>query len=878
MAAEEQGPGTGGPQGGQGEPSSPSHRSARAARIEKLERQRADPGSRYEVRGELGRGGMGLVYEVWDTDLRRALAMKVLRTDAGGRPGSSTSSENVVRFLEEAQITAQLDHPGIVPVHELSVDSEGRIYFTMGRVKGRSLKELVQALHAGSDDTTLTRAAGVILKVCETMAFAHQKGVVHRDLKPTNVMVGRFGAVYVMDWGLAAVKGMEAAAHDIRLRASPDVTISELRTDRSGAEEDEVDSPLVTLDGAVIGTPAYMSPEQARGEIEHVGPQSDVYSVGAMLYQVLTGRAPYVAPGMRVSARTLLAMVIHGPPEPVESLARVPAELVAICERAMGRRPEERYPGMQAFALDLQAYLEGRVVHAYETGAWAELKKWLARNRGLAASLAALLLLAFAGLALWTYTQGRHARELFLAADVYRYGYLVAQADELWPVAPGTAPRLRAWIGEVEELMARRDQHAARLDALRRAHLDAAGRAEAQASGVWDLGDAGAQASHDALVGLVQGLDRLAQADPEVSALADVRARLSEAETLERRSLGERAREWDEARAAIAELPAYGGLDLAPQLGLVPLGADPTSGLWEFAHVLSGAVPQRDGAGHLSVGEESGVVLVLIPGGAFKMGAEKPPTVYAGLRTGPNRDAHAHFYEGPVHEVALGPYFISKYELTQAQWRRLTHAVPSVYNPESEVADKLVAGRGWMHPVEEVSWEDCMRTLGHVGLILPTEAQWERAARGGTSTVYSSGDDRETLRGGVNIADRTAVDEGGAQWYEAEEWQDLDDGFMVHAPVDVFAPNPFGLYHVHDNVAEWCRDWFVKYGSDMGLPDPGDGYRSALSRDKQGSFKIVRGGSFRYGILEARSAYRQYRLPTFADQYIGVRPARAVQQ
>jgi formylglycine-generating enzyme required for sulfatase activity/serine/threonine protein kinase len=835
-------------------------RGSHSARIEKLARQRADPGARYEVKGELGRGGMGLVLEVWDTDLRRALAMKVLRRDGGPRPGSSSASENVVRFLEEAQITAQLDHPGIVPVHELSVDSEGRVYFTMGRVRGQNLKELVQELHAraaAGGEWTLTRMVGVILKVCETMAFAHAKGVVHRDLKPTNVMIGRFGAVYVMDWGLAAVKGREESAHDIRLRSSPDVTLSEVSTDRSGADEDTVDAPLVTLDGAVIGTPAYMAPEQARGEIERVGPLSDVYSVGAMLYQILTGRAPYVAPGMRVSAHTLLALVINGPPEPVEALARVPGELQAICARAMARRPEERYPDMQAFAADLQAYLEGRVVRAYETGAWAELKKWTLRNRALALALALLLAGAFAGLALWIRTQALHAKELFLAADVYRYSYLVGQADTLWPLREESVPRMQAWVAEMEALAARRDQHVERLEQLARL-----------------APDADVEARRETLQALVDGLAHQASADPAESVLTHVRERLAASQDLWRRSIEDPAEAWRAAREAIEQHPAYGGLVLTPQLGLVPLGQDPASGLWEFAHVLSGEVPRRGAAGALELDAASAVVLVLIPGGSFDMGAERP-SARIGQRFGPNLDPAAYPFEGPVHRVELAPYFLSKHELTQAQWRRMSHAVPSVYNPDSEMRDRLTAGAEWLHPVEQVSWEDCERTLARFGLLLPTEAQWERAARGGTSTIYASGDERESLRGKINIADESAV---GSQWAEQQDWPDFDDGYPAHAPVNALPANPFGLHNVHDNVSEWCRDWFVQYGEDMSTLAPGDAYRLAASPEKQASFRIVRGGSFRWGILEARLSWRQWRLPSFADFFIGVRPARAIER
>jgi len=816
------------------------------ARIDKLRSQRPDAGSRYEVRGELGHGGMGTVYEIWDTDLRRPLAMKLLRGVADAPVGSSHSSPSLVRFLEEAQITAQLDHPGIVPVHELGVDADGRVYFTMGRVKGRTLKQVVQDMHSGSAEWTLTRAVGVIHKVCETMAFAHAKGAVHRDLKPTDVMIGRYGAVYVMDWGLACLKGKEELAHDIRLRQTSEVSLTGIRTDRKPDAESDVESPLLTMDGAVIGTPAYMSPEQARGEIEHVGPLSDVYSVGAMLYQVLTGRTPYVAPGMRVSAHMLLALVITGPPEPVEQFARVPAELVAICDKAMARDAADRYPSMTELADDLAAYLEGRVVRAYETGAWAEAKKWVKRNRGLAVSAGAALLATALGLALWVWTRERHADERFLAADVYRSAYYAESAGELWPAAPRVAPAMRAWIADVEALLARRERHAERLAAL---------RAEDPSSP-----EAAAEAA------LLEQLDRLASDDPETSVLADVRARLAFAEGVRARTIDDLADEWGAARAAIAEHPDYGGLALEPQLGLVPLGPDPSSGLWEFAHVASGVVPERGADGALALDADSAIVLVLIPGGEFDMGA------VTGL-AGANRDMSAHYYEGPIHTVALEPYFLAKHEMTQAQWHRATHAVPSQYSPGSPVEEWLTTGREWLHPVESVNWYECERVLAQLSLVLPTEAQWERAARAGTGTRYDGGHDREVLIGAANLADASAV-AIGAQWPETDEWPEFDDGFPSHAPVDALRPNRWGLHHVHGNVLEWCADWFVQYS--LGDAREGDGLRVASSSEVEGSFKVARGGSHRHAASEARVSYRYYENPKNLYYFIGVRPARAL--
>ena len=359
--------------------------------------------------GELARGGMGAILKVWDEDLRRNLAMKVVlgnsQTDRIDR-SPDVGAEKLSRFLEEAQITGQLDHPGIVPVHDLGLDAQGRVYFTMPLIKGRDLKQIFELVREGREGWTRSRALGIFLKICEAMAFAHSKGVIHRDLKPSNIMVGRFGETYVMDWGLAKVLGREDE-RDLRPRSrEPESAVPEqpsavslVRTDRRDEAEIDPESPVITMDGDVVGTPAYMSPEQAQGRTEDVGPRSDVYSVGAMLYHMLSGQMPYVAPGERVSPYTVLNAARTGPPRPLHQIDPILApELVAICEKAMARSHEDRYPGMHAMAEDLSAFVEGRVVTAYETGRLARFRKWIVRNRGLAAFVGLSLLLAFGGL------------------------------------------------------------------------------------------------------------------------------------------------------------------------------------------------------------------------------------------------------------------------------------------------------------------------------------------------------------------------------------------------------------------------------------------------------------------------------------------------
>ena len=326
---------------------------------------------RYVYEGEIGRGGMGAVYRVRDNDLRRTLAMKVAHANAES-DASEGEPSLLDRFLEEAQVTSQLDHPGIVPLHELGIDAKGRVYFTMKLVRGRHLGEVFDLAREHREGWSRERILIVLVRVCEAMAYAHAKGVVHRDLKPANVMTGRFGEVYVMDWGLAKVRGRK----ERKRRTSSTVSfVATRRTSESG------DGPMETSHGTVFGTPAYMSPEQARGELERVDERSDVYSLGAMLYHHLVGHAPYAHGGARGSATTVLRWLLDAPPPKVRELAPdAPADLAAICDKAMAREPGDRYTTVQAFGDDLRSFLLGRPVSALPLGAAARMVRWCRRN------------------------------------------------------------------------------------------------------------------------------------------------------------------------------------------------------------------------------------------------------------------------------------------------------------------------------------------------------------------------------------------------------------------------------------------------------------------------------------------------------------------
>jgi serine/threonine-protein kinase len=283
-----------------------------------------------EDRGLIGRGGMREVRRVHDTRLNRSVALKVLRADR------TLSKVAFARFLEEAQATAQLAHPGVVPVHELGVLPDGRLYFTMEEIAGRPLTAVLK------ESLPLRRRIGIFHQVCETMAYAHDRGVLHRDLKPDNIMLGAYGEVRVLDWGLAKVLGRELL---VDADAAPVVTD---RT-RDGAQ--------LTVVGSVAGTPSYMAPEQANGHTGLVDFRTDTYALGAILYEILLGMPPYRGR----NALDVVAQVRSGDPDPLPRLDRpgLPEGLVAICRRALTRDRDGRYASAKALAADVQAWLDG---------------------------------------------------------------------------------------------------------------------------------------------------------------------------------------------------------------------------------------------------------------------------------------------------------------------------------------------------------------------------------------------------------------------------------------------------------------------------------------------------------------------------------------
>jgi serine/threonine-protein kinase len=278
------------------------------------------------VLGELARGGVGVVLKIRDGDLGRDVAMKVLREEYAGR------EDLVERFVEEAQIGGQLQHPGIVPVYEMGLQDGRNPFFTMKLVKGRTLAALLSERRSPSDDRR--RLLGVFEAVCQTLAYAHARGVVHRDLKPSNVMVGAFGEVHLVDWGLAKVMSQGGVEDERRAKraAAPHQTV--IATVRSGSPGS------VSLVGSILGTPAYMPPEQARGEVSLLDERSDVFALGAILCEILTGKPPYAGTDEEVVAFAARAD-LSGARERLAASGTAP-DLATLCEACLSPAPAAR--------------------------------------------------------------------------------------------------------------------------------------------------------------------------------------------------------------------------------------------------------------------------------------------------------------------------------------------------------------------------------------------------------------------------------------------------------------------------------------------------------------------------------------------------------
>ncbi|MBI5283907.1 MAG: SUMF1/EgtB/PvdO family nonheme iron enzyme, partial [Chloroflexi bacterium] len=708
-------------------------------------------------------------------------------------------------------------------------------------VKGEDLRQVFDHVTTGHAGWNETRALSVLLKVCEAMSYAHDKGVIHRDLKPANVMVGKYGEVYVMDWGLARVLGQEDQ-HDVRVKPEP-LSSASVRTERRSERDETPDSPLVTMDGDVVGTPAYMPPEQARGDLPAMGPHSDVYAVGAMLYHLLAQQAPYMPRGARLNNYAVWHRVQEGPPRALLELApRAPAELMSICEKAMEREVSRRYRDMPALADDLRAYLERRVVKAYESGTWAETRKWVQRNKPLAASLASaatILVVSLILIAQYASNESRlkqgalaREREGRVRGLISKLAYFETLDDDVYAYArKQTRPATEWWLQGARDLVdgvPGDSTHGVESkpglkDVQRELEKVRALSKPRTSEQIQSDSDLEFESNEDAwwhgeLVKLVDGLERVAKQIEYARPIVED---------------PEPQRAWREAIDQIAKSEKYrgtkwpSGARLTPQLGLVPIGPDPLSGLWEFAHLATGKPAKRGKDGRIEPEDEMGLVLVLLPCGRV-----------------PVANSADQRQDESLTRVELDPFFLSKYEMTAAQWARIEGWRFSKEREQSPLV-----------PAADLSWEECQVALGRNAgwMRLPTEAQWEFGCRATTPTTWWTGEDFDELLAAANL--QFGIIHGYA-------------GNSVQM-IGMRSTNAFGLCDVHGNVWEWCQD-----ALDAGATRrrTGDG----LLEIDNAADRVFRGGGNYKVTGNGSSSIRDSESPDYRYAGLGLRPSRGV--
>jgi len=770
----------------------------------------------------LGKGGMGQVWEARQQSLRRSIALKLLL------PGSVDPS-SLEKFVREARAGGKASHKNLVATFGYG-DSDGLAWIAQELVQGSSTLAAAVDRFRELDrlpDGYYVQVAKLMEKVARGMQVAHDAGVIHRDLKPANILVGKDDEPRVADFGLARV------------------------TD---------ESLNLSQTGSLAGTYFYMSPEQVSGKRTGLDARTDIFSLGVVLYELLTLQRPFVG-----DTETQIAEQIDRWDPPVADRVRshCPRDLAVIAEKAMQKAKAQRYPTMAAMAEDLRRFLADEPILAKPTSMWNRARKWMRRNPTIAATVA----LVTVGGAVSGWLAIRNAallRDFNSLATVVQLEEAKVLEQGLYPAWPEMLEAMEHWRSQVAMPLLDKQPVIHKLATQLSEHATAESTDD-KASAAAFLGRTMAK--------LATELDEFAglqakQVAPRIQWARWLRdARLTAAHPNARIT-------WPEARTRIRDNPRYAGLDLvladADMQDLIPIGENPKTGLFEFYHLRSawdGAcdprtieIPQHREDGTIDVQAGTGIVFVLVPGAETTLGSQK---------TDPNAPRFDDDYRGDeaLCKVRLAPYLIARHEMTRTQWERLSGKQGFYWEegPGYEDNDTAVAGN---YPADSMNWDEANETMRQHGLTLPTEAQWEHACRGGTDSIWWTGNHPDSLTGAANLCDRTGMD-GGVQ-SNSGFWLGTD-AFICISPVDHYKANAFGMHDMAGNLWEWCKD---PPKVDRSGLQSGDGHVAGEIDPKVQKARSARGGSCQEGPIYARSASRFSFPQETRDNDLGFRAAR----
>ena len=690
---------------------------------------------RFRIIREIGRGGMGRVLEARDNELKRTVAIKLIQP-----LGAPLTPEALARFAAEAQITGQLNHPNIVPVHEIGRTGDGALFFVMRLVRGRSLAEIIDEMFGKTPDEveewTRPRLLNAFVQACNGVAYAHNRGVLHRDLKPANIMFGRFGEVLVMDWGVARIQGRNPT--DSKTSGTYSTAL------------------MLTQDGNTVGTPGYMSPEQARGE--QVDPRSDVWSLGAILYELLTWCPAYTGAD---SDEVIDASLAGLPPHPQVRAPHhvIDAEIADVALRALSPRPSRRFRNAAHLGEVVRGFLEGsqrrdraRLSVTAGQSAWTRWRSLVAERTAVRTRVEDLERLLAPWESLRRKSELLKARERLIELDVERgttFGTLVRESEQALAQDPRSEPArqllVRAYLERFEEAEEEGDLRQALFFKERvRAYDDGRHQAELRGTGSLTLRTqpSGAEVS----------CERLSQ--------QRLRWRAEESSSLGRTPLL-----WTEM-----EMGSYVLTVTAPERPPMRYPVHITRRRsWDSG----------DAAVIVPAAAEIGLGYVHVPVGPFQVGgdAEADSSLPRAIRTLPG-------------------FVIGKFPVTREEYRDFLAALPpadaAARAPRDVFGDRPAAADARL-PVTGVSWFDavayCAWRAAEDGLPweLPLEVWWEKAARGVDGRVFPWGD-----RFDPTLA----------------KMRDSRPGAPRLEPVGAFADDEsvYGVRDMAGSVREWCGD------------------------------------------------------------------------